>query len=108
MLGLSSALGAAPYSSGLGSHAAATGSSLGTWQATGVDLEAELTNLKTSVDVTQRSLGQLENKLGARLENICRRHIDDALAASGPLQELRQGLSRGPAQVRATELEPVH
>jgi len=101
MLGLGAAL-SGPYSSSLGSQNALHG---GGWTLPGRDFEAELTSLKTSIDTTHRSLTQLENKLGGRLEHICRRHVEDALTGSGHLQEVKQGLSRLQHECRHLGLE---
>jgi len=72
----------------------------GPWHGSGADVESELHSLRAAVDTSQRNLLQLENKLGARLEHICRRHVDDVMANSNPLQELKQGLLRVQSECR--------
>jgi hypothetical protein len=97
-------LGSNPYG-GLGSLGPHSAVQSGGWQTSTLDFETELTNLKTSIDTTQRALSQLEHKFGGRLEHMCRRQIDDTLASCGPLQEMKKELTRLQHECRHCSLE---
>jgi len=77
----------------------------GGWRVGSIDTESELCSLRAALETTQRSLVQLEGKLATRVEQYCRRQIEDALANAGSTQELKQGVSRLQSECRHLGLE---
>eukprot|EP00931_Biecheleriopsis_adriatica_P119539 TRINITY_DN9476_c0_g1_i1.p1 TRINITY_DN9476_c0_g1~~TRINITY_DN9476_c0_g1_i1.p1 ORF type:complete len:564 (-),score=140.82 TRINITY_DN9476_c0_g1_i1:99-1790(-) len=78
----------------------------GSWRSPVGDVESEMCTLRTAVEASQRGLSQLEMKLVNKLDQACRRQVEDALASHGPLAEFRQSLVKLQSESRhlATEL----
>mmetsp|Transcript_31477 Transcript_31477/g.73539 ORF Transcript_31477/g.73539 Transcript_31477/m.73539 type:complete len:1164 (+) Transcript_31477:95-3586(+) len=96
-----------PCAAGLGatSLGGVGAEALGNWRAPSHDLEAEVLTIRTSVEAVQTGLTHLENKLTKNLEHVCARQVDDVLAGSNPLQDVRQTVNKLEVDCRQLRVE---
>lgn len=77
----------------------------GGWRTPFTDVESELCTLRTAVETSQRGLAQLEAKIANKLEQSCRRQVEDILASQGPLAEFRQTITKMQSETRHLKTE---
>lgn len=77
----------------------------GGWRTPFTDVESELCTLRTAVETSHRGLAQLEAKIANKLEQSCRRQVEDILASQGPLTEFRQTITRMQSEARHLKTE---